>query len=175
MKKNYFTGNCESFGIIPLARNRRGLSPIIVTVILIALTIGITSVLFLWFRGMVEEGVTKFSPPKNIKLVCGDVEFEASYSSGTLNIVNTGNVPIFRITLRMFQGGNYQTRDITEFSAGKNWPSSGLGQGGTFSGDIGSEIGSSEKITVLPVLIGASSKGKKTFECGEQYGRELEI
>ena len=48
-------------------------------------------------------------------------------------------------------------------------------QGGTFSGYIGDEpgIGSAEKITVLPVLIGTSSKGKKTFVCGGQYGQEI--
>ncbi len=172
-KKNSKTGNFPITFF--LKKKRKGLSPIITTVLLIALTIVITSVVFLWFRGMVEEGVTKFNPPKNIKLVCDDVEFEAGYSSGTLSIVNNGNVPLFRVNLRVFEAGSYITKDIKDLSGGSTWPKTGLGQGGTFSGNIGSDpaIGNAEKISVLPVLIGTSSEGKKTFMCEGQYGKEV--
>lgn len=152
---------------------KRGLSPVVTSVLLVALVIVITSVVFLWFRGMVEEGVTKFG--KNIKLVCDDVDFEASYSSsGMINIVNIGNVPIFRVNIRMSEGGSYQTKNIEDIS-GTNWPQGGLNQGGTFSANIGSEVGSSDKIIILPILIGTSDKGKKTFICEGQYGKEIEI
>ena len=152
---------------------KKGLSPIVTTVLLIALTIAITAIVFLWFRGMVEEPATKFNPPKNIKLVCEDVVFDASYSSGTLNIVNNGDVSIYRVNIRTSQDGNIVTKGITEFSSGSTWPSTGLAQGGTFSGNIGSEIGSVQHITVLPVLIGTSSKGEQTFVCEGQYGQEV--
>jgi hypothetical protein len=122
---------------------------------------------------MVEEGVTKFG--KNIKLVCDDVEFDVSYLSGVLNVVNNGNVPIFRINVKIVQNGNYETRDIKDFAAGSSWPDSGLAQGATFSGNIGSEIGNADSVSVLPVLIGTSSKGKKTFVCGGQYGKEITL
>jgi len=154
-------------------KKKRGVSPIITSVLLIAIVIVIVSVIFLWFRGMVEEGVTKFG--KNIKLVCDDVNFEASYSAGMLNIVNTGNVPLYRINLKISQGGSYQTKDLKDMSGGTSWPQNGLGQGATFSANVGSEVGSSEKIIVLPVLIGTSSKGKKTFVCEGQYGKEITI
>ena len=149
---------------------KKGLSPVITTLLLITLTIVITVVIFLWFRGMVEEGVTKFG--KNIRLVCDDVDFDVSYSSGTLSIVNTGNVPIFRVNVKVSSSGNYQTTDIKDFDGGDSWPETGLAQGGTFSGDIGSEVGSADQIIVLPVLIGTSTKGKKTFVCEGQYGKE---
>ncbi len=154
-------------------RNKKGISPIITSILLVAIVIVITSIIFLWFRGMVEEGVTKFG--KNIKLVCEDVEFEASYSSGTINIVNTGNVPIFRVNLKISQEGSYQTKDIKEMNGGTSWPQNGLGQGGSFSGNVGGEVGSSKKIVVLPVLIGTSEKGKKTFVCEGQYGKEINL
>ncbi len=156
-----------------LSRNRSGLSPIITTVLLIALTLVITTVVFLWFRGMVEEGVTKFG--KNIKLVCDDVEFEADYSSGTLSIVNNGNVPLFRVNLRISREGSFVTKDIKDFSGGATWPEAGLSQGGAFSGNIESDVGNSDKIIILPVLIGTSTKGQKTFICEGQYGKEISI
>jgi flagellin-like protein len=155
---------------------KRGLSPIITTVLLIALTIVITSVVFLWFRGMVDEGVTKFE--KNIKLVCDDVEFEADYNSGTLSIVNNGNVPIFRVNLKISSGGSYQTKEITEINGGEGWPDTGLSTGATFSGNIGNDptVKNGDSALVTPTLIGTSSKeGKKTFICEGQYGKEVSL
>jgi flagellin-like protein len=152
-------------------KKKSGLSPVITTVLLIALTIVITAVVFLWFRGMVEEGVTKFG--KDIKLVCDDVQFDVSYSSGTFSMINTGNIPIFRVDVKMSQAGNSQTREITELTS--NWPEVGLTQGGSFSADIGSEVSGTGTITVFPVLIGNSNSGKKTYVCGGQYGKELSL
>jgi len=156
-------------------KRKEGLSPIVTTVLLIALTIVITSVIFLWFRGMVQEGVTKFG--KNIKLVCDDVVFDASYNSGILNVVNSGNVPIYSLNLKLTSpDGSYKTKEIKNFSAGGTWPSNGLGQGGTFSGDIkSSEIGNANQISITPVLIGTSSSGKKTFLCEGQYGQDIAL
>jgi len=159
-----------------LKRFKKGLSPIITTVLLIALTIVITSVVFLWFRGMVEEGVTKFE--KNIKLVCDDVSFEADYLSGTLSIVNNGNVPLFRVNLKISKDGSYQTKEITALNGGESWPSTGLSTGTTFSGNIGNDpaIKNAQSAIVSPVLIGTSSKeGKKTFVCEGQYGKEISL
>lgn len=150
---------------------KRGLSPVITTVLLIVLVIVSIAIVFLWFRGMVEEGVTKFG--KNIKLACDDVEFDADYNSGTLSIVNNGNIPIFKVSLKISTEGNFETEDITEISGGENWPTTGLAQGGAFSGNIGSTVGSADKITVSPILIGTSSNGQKTYICGGQYGKEL--
>jgi flagellin-like protein len=154
-------------------KKKKGLSPIVTTILLVALTIGIISIIFFWFRGMVQEGVVKFG--KNIELVCDDVSFEASYSSGTLNIINNGNVPIFLINIRSTSGGSYQTKSIEDFEVGSNWPANGLSQGGSFSGSIGNEIGDVEEITVFPILIGTASGKQKTFVCEGQYGKQIEI
>jgi flagellin-like protein len=152
-------------------KNKKALSPVITTVLLIALVIVVIGIIFLWFSGMVEEGVTKFG--KNIQLVCDDVSFEATYSSGTLNIVNNGNVPLYNINLKISNAGTFTTKSIKDLSAGSSWPENGLNQGGTFSGNIQSDVGSATTITVSPVLIGASSKGKKTFVCEGQYGKDI--
>ncbi|MCX6746538.1 MAG: hypothetical protein NTU63_00185 [Candidatus Pacearchaeota archaeon] len=151
---------------------KRALSPVVTTVLLIALVVVIALIIFLWFKGMVQEGVIKFG--KNIKLVCDDVQFEASCSGGILSVLNSGNVPIFRIKLKIEgTGGSYETKDITETSASSSWPSNGLNQGGTFSGDISSETSGATKLIVLPMLMGTSNSGHKTFMCEGQYGEEV--
>jgi flagellin-like protein len=152
---------------------KKGLSPIITTVLLIALTIVIIAIIFLWFKGMVQEGVTKFG--KNIQLVCNDVQFDATYESGTLNIANNGNIPIYAVDVKMTNSGGYQTKSIKDFTGAASWPSVGLKQGAVFSGNIGGEMNSPTEIEIFPVLIGTSTSGKKTFTCGGQYGQTITL
>ena len=167
MKKKEGSSSKNSFFI----KNHRGISPVIATVLLIAMVVVIGLIVFLWIRGMVKEEGTKFG--KNIKLVCDDVNFEASYSAGILSVVNTGNIAIYRMKIKIFEQGSYGTKDLKDLS--ENWPSIGLNQGGAFSGDISSEVGDADKIILVPVLMGKSGEGKKSYVCEEQYGHELII
>lgn len=148
--------------------NKRGISPVIATVLLIAMVVVIGLIIFLWFTSMIEEEGTKFG--KNLKLVCSDVHFEASYSGGFLSIVNTGTTPIYKMKLKIFKAGSHETKDLSG-----SWPGLGLNQGGAFSGDISSEVGGASKIILLPVLMGSSTEGKKSYICEEQYGYEITI
>lgn len=150
----------------------KGLSPVVATVLLIAMVVIIGLIVFLWFRGMTEETITKFDGT-NVKLVCGDVKFDARYSSGTLYISNLGNVPIFEFQVKISQPGSHVTKGIKELTS--SWEETGLNQGGTFSGSLDVDSSATE-ITLIPVLMGTSEKGKKTYVCDEnQYGEVLEI
>ncbi len=144
---------------------KRGISPVIATVLLIAMVVVIGLIVFLWFRGMIQEEGTKFG--KNVKLVCNDVDFDASYSGGILSIANRMPTPIYRMKLKIFKEGSHETQDLS------TWPDLGLNQGGTFSDSI--DIADANKIILIPVLMGSSSEGKKPYICEEQYGQEITI
>ena len=60
--------------------NKKGVSPVIATVLLIGIVIALGLVVFFWFRSFTQEAVTKFGG-ENIQLVCNNVQFEGSYSS----------------------------------------------------------------------------------------------
>ena len=146
---------------------KRGLSPVIATVLLIAMVIVISLVVFLLLSGFNKETVTKFGG-QNIELICNQVEFDASYSNGFLFIFNKGNVPIFDMKMKIVKTGSYETKDLIDFD--------GLNQGASFvSGDVSSEINGASKIILTPVLIGNSKKGERIYKCSEQYGYEMEI
>ncbi|MFH1503616.1 MAG: archaellin/type IV pilin N-terminal domain-containing protein [Candidatus Diapherotrites archaeon] len=148
----------------------RGLSPVIATVLLITITIVIALIVFLWIRGMTQEAVTKFGG-KNIQLVCDEISFEASYSEDTLYISNPGNVPIFGMNVKIIGDGSYSTEDLREES--NSWPETGLNQGGVFSDIL---IFNGNQIVLIPVLIGESNSGRKTYVCDEnQYGYSIII
>jgi flagellin-like protein len=157
-------------GMKSKAKKNKGLSPVIATVLLITIVIVIALIVFLWVRGMTEEAITKFDDKVNIKLVCEDVSFEASYTDGTgLYITNPGSVPIFGMDIKVVGEGSHETIDLRDNSA---WPTTGLNQGGVFSDETITFSGT--EIVLIPVLIGESESGRKTYVCDEaQYGYRL--
>ena len=153
---------------------KKALSPVIATVLLIAMTMVIGLIVFLWFKGLTEEQITKFGGT-NIKLVCDDVYFEAEYvsSSGTLSILNSGNIPIYNFKIKESGQGSFTTSDIGDLSSSwKNQFSTGLNQGAVFSDEI--SFSGYEEVILIPVLIGNTEKGKKTYVCDENlHGYKL--
>ena len=153
-------------------KNKKAISPVVATTLLIAIVVIIGLIIFLWMRNVIGDYGEKFG--KNIELVCEEVVLGASYSvsTGMLYITNDGDVPVFKLNLKIESGGGYQTAELNEIAAQSTpWPEKGLTQGGTYSGDISAEAANADEILVMPVLIGISDKGdKKTYACGEQYG-----
>ncbi len=141
---------------------KRGLSPVVATILLVAMVIIIALIVFLWFRGISEEVITKLGG-ENIKLVCEDVAFNADYYDNTLAISNQGSIPIFGMELKVYGSGSHVVKDLRALS--EKWPEGGLNEGGTFSDEL---VIDGNKIVLIPVLIGDSQKGKKTYICDEK-------
>lgn len=151
--------------------DKKGISPMIATVILIAMVLVIALMVFLWFKNMSKEAITKFND-KNIELVCNDVVFDASYTknadgTGTVNLVNNGNVPLYGIKLNIYTAsGNtpYEFNKETNPGVTPTGLDKGINQGGTFS-TILTDVSGATKIVIYPVLLGSSSKGPAKFVC----------
>ena len=157
-------------------RRKKGVSPVIATVLLIAMVIVIGLIIFLWFRGLAEETITKFGK-KNIKLVCRDVQFQASYSSNILAISNTGTVPIYSMSIKLSGGGSFTTIDLREENKSGLifWPKLGINQGEAYSEDISVYVTGKDEITLIPVLIGKTKKVEKVHTCDEKDGFKIKI
>ncbi|MBM3228537.1 hypothetical protein FJZ20_01475 [Candidatus Pacearchaeota archaeon] len=153
--------------------NKKGVSPVIATVLLIAMVIIIGLIIFFWFRGLTKEAITKFGGV-NVELVCEDVQFQAAYSPtvGTVSISNLGNVPIYDLRLKISGAGRHKTVELREIDA--TWPALGLRPGKSFlSQDLSSTIGEAQEILIIPVLLGSSSSGEQTYVCDERFGYEI--
>ncbi|HED05112.1 MAG TPA: hypothetical protein ENI61_00325 [Ignavibacteria bacterium] len=154
-----------------LSKNRKAVSPVIATVLLIGLVLVITLIVFLWFKGLTQEAIIKFD--KNVEIVCDEVQFETGYSNGILSISNIGNVPIYGIKVKISENGKYETKSLKDLS---KWPSTGLNQGRTFSGDISANVISANSVTLTPVLVGSSKSGERTYTCNEaRYGHVINL
>jgi flagellin-like protein len=71
---------------------KKGISPIIATLLLVALVVTLSSVIFVVFTGMKEEAVTKNGMPS--EQACESIVLSAVYSGGSLQITNNGDVPV---------------------------------------------------------------------------------
>ncbi len=157
-------------------KDKKGLSPVIATVLLISLVIVLGAMVFLWFRGIVEEPIKKDlgGGGENVKMICNDVKFQAEYVGGRLQITNTGNVPIFDIKLIIDKVGTQETttlRTLTEENK-IGWEKTGLNSGGVFSDSVKLDEDATQ-ITLVPVLLGETSEGRKTHPCDESVGYKI--
>ncbi len=155
--------------------NKKALSPVIATVLLVAMVMVIGLIVFMWLKGLTREAITKNfgGEETNIELICQDVVFQASYSSsGVLSIRNDGNIPIYNIKVKDIGSGSFTTSNLEDLST--DWAENyqtGLSQGRAFSDSIQF---SGDEIVLIPVLIGNSEKGKKTYVCDEDlYGYDI--
>jgi flagellin-like protein len=146
---------------------KRGVSPVVATILLVAIVVIIGLIIFLWFKNINQEAITKFDG-KNVKLVCDEVYFEASYSGGTLYLRNSGNVPIYQMKAKIYGEGSHTTETLSG-----DWPDTGLNQGDTYEGII-SSASLGDRAVLIPVLMGVTKKGSRaSYSCDEQYGSEV--
>lgn len=149
-------------------RGKKGLSPVVATVLLVSMVVVLGLIVFLWLRGLVSEEATKFG--KNIKLACGDVEFDANYEQGILTITN-GNIPLYDLNIRYGGAGNYDILKLRDASVPLE--TSGLLPGDVYSEPLG-ELSGAEEIIIAPILIGSLEQGNKIYECDiDQYGDKI--
>jgi len=137
---------------------KRGLSPVVATVGLIAITIALFIILFLWSRSFMKEKVLKFDSP--VEDMCEDVSWNVNLNSnGEISISNRGNVNIWKIMVVEYPPG----RKIVNFYYASNIPDTSLSGGSAANFSITLNP-STKKVEVYPVLLGKGEKSKKVYE-----------
>ena len=147
--------------------DRRGLSPVIASVLMILLVLVLAAMIFLWARGFIDEQIEKYGQP--IESLCESVDFAVQIvtpgeaSKYALEVVNRGDIDIFHLDVKMFSGGN---SEISQFAFRVD------AHGDPVKKDIFLIMDNNkepDKIEIFPALIG-TVKGKhsnKVFTCNE--------
>ncbi len=83
--------------------NKKAISPVIATVLLITIAIVVIVIIFIWARGALKEETTKFEEP--ISRACDDLNIEITLNGDTLNVVNRGDrVALHSLALKTNSG-----------------------------------------------------------------------
>jgi len=155
--------------------NKKGLSPVITTVLLIALVAVLAIIVLLWARKFLPESIMKDG--RNIERVCEDVAFEASLKSSIgdpkeILVSNNGNIPIYAFEALLYSEGETNSQELipTNITSGEEI---NLVQGA--SGNMSINVGSSTKIKLTPILIGNVGEAEKKYTCTNHPGKEITL
>ena len=147
--------------------NKRGISPVIATVLLILLGVILAVIIFLWARSFVSETAQKDigEGPEAVELFCDDIKFDAeAYLEGDnviVSVVNQGNVPLYGIEIKTKGVGYTKVIDAQPFS---DTLTSGSNQQATFEkGDLDKGV----DLLISPILLGKVGETPKAYTCEE--------
>jgi len=124
--------------------NKRGVSPVVATVLLIAIVIVIITIIFLWGRSVIQENVQKQGKPA--EQACSEMNLRVSCNDGVLSITNLGNLPLYSVDVKI------------------NSEEIGLDDPGI--------TGCPEDYEVIPVILGTAESAKKAYRCSSNTFRE---
>lgn len=165
--------------------NKRGLSPVIATVLLIAIALVLAAIIFFWAKAFLGEQPQKFGEP--IENACGNVDFEVESIAegallGSIEIVNRGNVPIHSLEIRERGSSSEKisTSVIQPIGTGVGSQAGTLKIGDTgsvvFDPDIPTDDYSVDaEIVVVPIIRGVVDENQENHVCDVKYGKVSEV
>uniref|UniRef100_A0A7C5PAR3 Archaeal Type IV pilin N-terminal domain-containing protein n=1 Tax=Thermodesulfobium narugense TaxID=184064 RepID=A0A7C5PAR3_9BACT len=161
-------------------KEKRGLSPVIATVLLIAIVIVLALIIFMWAKGFFKEKTQKFNEP--IENSCQRVIFQAEVFSdgnnkGYIDAQNEGNIPIHGFELFKKENGEITGIGSVIFSqSGVEGEEIVLygGENGRINIDyLATSIKSGDNIQLVPILIGLKGNEYQVFTCDKKYGVDI--
>jgi len=151
-------------------RDKKGVSPVVATILLVAIAIILALIIFVWIKSIIGESITKFDG-QNAETLCAQLEFDATYydSSQEISIFNSGSIPIYDFEVFIKKTGSHQTINLKYIDT---WPKIGLRSGDSFEGVLGPSVENANEIILIPILrgTGTSSGQIKTVVCKQNNG-----
>jgi flagellin-like protein len=146
--------------------NKRGLSPIITTILLILLALVLAAIILLWARGFIQEKVSKFIPTSGedrpIDEACEAVSLQIAITGNNeLSIINKGDIPLYKLSIKIADSTS-RTSTTQENSQVKGLSA---GQSLVIQTDSSQPL-LGNKVSVAPILLGKSDKQEtKEYNC----------
>jgi flagellin-like protein len=145
--------------------NKKAVSPVISTVLLIMIVMILAVIIFLWAKGLVKEAILKdiAGTEKVTNQWCSEVKLESIVNGDEFGFKNIGNVPIYKYDVKLTDNsGGSELYEVSNEDGGMVNPG--------FISIVGGKIYSEyEGIEIIPILLGKGEKdgGIKEFRCAE--------
>ncbi len=146
-----------------MKQNKKGVSPVISTVLLILIVVILAAIIFLWARGFIKEAVLKeiAGTEKTADKFCSEISIEPVINSANFGFKNIGNVPIYKFELKLVDKNSGDSEIYTPGTENQN-----VNPG--FMTTIQKVYSDYEEIRVIPILLGKGENGGvKEFRCPE--------
>jgi|SRR3989344_4710950 len=139
---------------------KKAVTPIIATVLLIAIVVVASTIVFIWAKSFMKERVMKMD--QLAETLCSQVSLSAGLDGNTLMITNTGNIPVYQIKLKKMKDKESQSEDVVI----------NLDVGSTFQKNIDLS-GDETQIIITPGLLGKVKEENKVYPCDEKLYRTI--
>ncbi len=159
---------------------KKGVSPIIATVLLVLITIIIAIIILIWARSFIGESIEKSfgGETEPIEHFCGELDFVADVSVDPgnskrlfIDITNRRDVPIYGLEVKKVSGSS-KTKIGNLGIASDYAVTSGETERITILGS--SSFSSGHQFSLTPALLGEVQSGayRKFYVCEEKFGVE---
>lgn len=145
--------------------SKKGLSPIVATLLLVAVVVTLSSIVFIWAGRFIPEVVQKQGLPA--EQACDSLVLSATYySEGKVIVTNNGNIPVYGMSLLVKSDGTSQRIDLEGgVMAGNSKEfTNGFDADGT---SISLSFQNVEDMEIIPGILGEGEEGgqKKVYKC----------
>ena len=149
---------------------KRGVSPVIATVLLIGLAAVLALVIFLWAKSTLAEQYLKFNEP--VERSCESVNYEAEFTNGNFSVINRGNIPIYGF--KVYSKTQSELRELKELKclSSENVPitiSTGESCTQAIDGDI------SGTVILVPQILAERGNQEVPYTCDKSFGEEFNV
>lgn len=143
---------------------KKGVSPVVATILLLALMLVLAAIIFAWARGFVKEQLQKNG--ESAESVCAQLKFDVNFQrtgavdermTGNIQVVNRGAIPIYGFDIKQVSGGNVmRTPFLFSVLPGETVPSKSL-----------MLAGSASNLEMYPILLASvqNQKLNKQYTC----------
>ena len=152
--------------------NKKGLSPIVATSILIVIVIILAIIILLWARGFIKEAVIKeiAGSSKRAEEFCREIGMRGFVNEDdSFGFENTGTIPIFAYRINLKESGDSDVIRVGNEEGGSVNP------GGIviISHSEVKSYSDYESVKIIPVLLGKVKGSTQPYDCPEINGIEI--
>ncbi len=157
---------------------KRGVSPVIATVLLIVIVVVLAAIIFLWARGFLSESAVKGD--RAVSISCADAQFKANvvlhasecsnFVSGdaAIDIDNIGNVPIYGVQVFAYDQDTGSIQPL--IVANQSFAVGTITQGKSASLCLGLNVQSQDAFRIVPKILAEKGGQRVAYTCPEQDG-----
>ena len=161
-------------------KNKKAVSPIIATVLLIVIAVSLFGIIFAWSRSFMKEETLKFGD--TAKSLCSQINLKvtnvhASNGEVSMHLDNVGNVNVYKIMVQFVGPGIKQAAEYGAVGDNDNSAlSAGVSVDRTLTPPTGVVLSNVQKLVITPVLLGKGAKSGdyQEYEC-DGYGIEVAL
>lgn len=164
--------------------SKKGVSPVVATVLLIVIVIVLAAIIFIWARGFLTESATKGD--RVVESSCEDINFEvqiaptASQCTGSndwaIDINNIGNIPIYGIKVLKYDEstGSIDNIALADQTFEGGTVTVGRSSYVCIDGNApGNVLNNGDKFRIIPKLLAEKENRKIAYTCPEKDGQTV--